>query len=326
MPVHKHTRDMISAEPSVSATPAGTFKTIGGVTGGGTISARLDRLPATRSVWKLVICSAWLLFRTLRPAVHGLCRAGLVQERHPHADDTPACLVPRASRVSSRRCSRAVHRHARVRLCSPTGSGGARSSPVRCSGTRPRTSSWRFRHGVRLNLWRFIAGLGIGVELVTIGTYLSELVPKHIRGRAFALRTGGRLLGRSGRRLSCRTCSCRAPARYRRLALGRADRRARRAVRLVDPAESAGKSALARAARPRRGSRPVMTALEARVAGGIRPSRCRRLRRRNRSRAQGALPRDVGAALSEAHDDDDHLQHASRPSATMASPTGCRRC
>ena len=37
-----------------------------------------------------------------------------------------------------------------------------------------------------LNFWRFMAGLGIGVELVTIGTYISELVPKHIRGRAFA--------------------------------------------------------------------------------------------------------------------------------------------
>jgi MFS transporter, putative metabolite:H+ symporter len=37
-----------------------------------------------------------------------------------------------------------------------------------------------------LNFWRFLAGLGIGVELVTIGTYISELAPKHIRGRAFA--------------------------------------------------------------------------------------------------------------------------------------------
>ncbi len=37
-----------------------------------------------------------------------------------------------------------------------------------------------------LNGWRFLAGIGIGVELVTIGTYISELVPKQIRGRAFA--------------------------------------------------------------------------------------------------------------------------------------------
>ncbi len=37
-----------------------------------------------------------------------------------------------------------------------------------------------------LNLWRFIAGIGIGVELVTIDTYIAELVPKGVRGRAFA--------------------------------------------------------------------------------------------------------------------------------------------
>ena len=29
-----------------------------------------------------------------------------------------------------------------------------------------------------LNLWRFISGIGVGVELVTIDTYLAELVPK----------------------------------------------------------------------------------------------------------------------------------------------------
>jgi putative MFS transporter len=38
-----------------------------------------------------------------------------------------------------------------------------------------------------LNLWRFISGIGVGVELVTIDTYLSELVPPNLRGRAFAI-------------------------------------------------------------------------------------------------------------------------------------------
>jgi putative MFS transporter len=37
-----------------------------------------------------------------------------------------------------------------------------------------------------LNLCRFISGIGVGVELVTIDSYLSELVPKEQRGRAFA--------------------------------------------------------------------------------------------------------------------------------------------
>ena len=40
---------------------------------------------------------------------------------------------------------------------------------------------------VGLNLWRFISGIGVGVELVTIDTYLSELVPANLRGRAFAI-------------------------------------------------------------------------------------------------------------------------------------------
>jgi putative MFS transporter len=38
-----------------------------------------------------------------------------------------------------------------------------------------------------LEFWRFLAGLGLGVEMVTIGTYLSELAPKALRGRAFAI-------------------------------------------------------------------------------------------------------------------------------------------
>jgi MFS transporter, putative metabolite:H+ symporter len=40
---------------------------------------------------------------------------------------------------------------------------------------------------VGLDLWRFLAGVGVGVELVTIDTYIAEIVPKEFRGRAFAL-------------------------------------------------------------------------------------------------------------------------------------------
>jgi putative MFS transporter len=45
-----------------------------------------------------------------------------------------------------------------------------------------------FQHSAGdINLWRLLAGIGIGVELVTIDTYLSELMPKHLRGRAFVV-------------------------------------------------------------------------------------------------------------------------------------------
>ena len=38
-----------------------------------------------------------------------------------------------------------------------------------------------------INCCRFITGIGLGIELVTVDAYLSELVPAHMRGRAFAI-------------------------------------------------------------------------------------------------------------------------------------------
>ena len=41
--------------------------------------------------------------------------------------------------------------------------------------------------GQSLNIWRFVAGVGFGVQLVTIDSYIVELVPRTLRGCAFAL-------------------------------------------------------------------------------------------------------------------------------------------
>lgn len=35
-------------------------------------------------------------------------------------------------------------------------------------------------------LWRFITGIGVGIEIVTIDVYITELVPQYMRGRAMA--------------------------------------------------------------------------------------------------------------------------------------------
>ena len=40
---------------------------------------------------------------------------------------------------------------------------------------------------VQLHAWRLVSGIGIGVELVTIDAYVSEVAPARLRGRAFAL-------------------------------------------------------------------------------------------------------------------------------------------
>jgi putative MFS transporter len=36
-------------------------------------------------------------------------------------------------------------------------------------------------------IWRFIAAIGVGAEIVAVDAYLSEMTPKAMRGRAFAL-------------------------------------------------------------------------------------------------------------------------------------------
>ncbi len=43
------------------------------------------------------------------------------------------------------------------------------------------------RTGQWLNIWRFVAGVGFGVQLITIDTYIVELVPRELRGRAFSI-------------------------------------------------------------------------------------------------------------------------------------------
>lgn len=44
-----------------------------------------------------------------------------------------------------------------------------------------------FQHtALGINIWRLIAGIGVGAELVTIDSYIAEFVPAKMRGRAFA--------------------------------------------------------------------------------------------------------------------------------------------
>ena len=40
---------------------------------------------------------------------------------------------------------------------------------------------------VGIDAWRFFTGIGLGLELVTIDSYIAELVPASVRGRAFAI-------------------------------------------------------------------------------------------------------------------------------------------
>jgi putative MFS transporter len=153
----------------------------------GAIAARLDRLPPTRSVWKLVILlSCGFFFEMYDLLYTGYIAPGLVKSGlYSAASHEMFSSASIASFIASL-------------------FAGLFVSTIACGfladrfGRRP-VFTWSlmfyvvanvamaFQHSAAaINFWRFLVGLGIGVELVTIGTYISELVPKQIRGRAFA--------------------------------------------------------------------------------------------------------------------------------------------
>ena len=102
-------------------------------------------------------------------------------------------------------------------------------------------------------LWRFIAGVGIGVELVTIDTYISELVL--LRGDSqpsFCHQSGDPIRRCPACHLSVLEAGPNRSPGDRWLALGGRCSGAGRPLRLVDQTRSARIAPLARPARPAR--------------------------------------------------------------------------
>jgi putative MFS transporter len=150
-----------------------------------TILARLDRLPSTRHIWQLItllslggMFELYDLFMTAY-IIPGLMKAGLLANVGVSIFTGPALFV--AATFTGLFIGTAVFGYAADKY-------GRRtiftySMLWYCAATLVMAFQ---DSGFGVSLWRLIAGIGIGVELVTIDTYLSELVPKSMRGRAFA--------------------------------------------------------------------------------------------------------------------------------------------
>ena len=153
----------------------------------GSISARLDRLPATRTIWRLVALLSlggffefYDLFFTGYIAP-GLVRSGILTASTHGLFGTTGIASFVAAMFSGLFLGTALFGFVADRF------GRRTIFTYSLLWYTVASVMMAFQNDVfGLNLWRFISGIGVGVELVTIDTYLSELVPKELRGRAFA--------------------------------------------------------------------------------------------------------------------------------------------
>ena len=155
----------------------------------GTIAARLDRLAFSASLKKLVAADfAGRGVRILRPVHDRLYRAGPGRRRICSPPTPAGFFAPDGVgffvfctfagmwagcggfRLHRRPAGPARHLHLFAALV-------LRWPPLVMA----------FQHSAAsIDLWRFIAAIGVGLEQVTIDTLLPELVPRRSRGRAFA--------------------------------------------------------------------------------------------------------------------------------------------
>jgi putative MFS transporter len=154
------------------------------------VSARLDRLPATRSIWKLVALISFGAFFEIYdltlsgPLSLGLLAAGIFRSGSAGffglTDQATFVAATFAglwvgtigfSAAADRFGRRPIFTFALLWYAVATVVMGLQSSAI------------------AIIIWRLIASIGVGIELVAIDCYLAELMPARVRGRAFAFST-----------------------------------------------------------------------------------------------------------------------------------------
>ncbi len=156
----------------------------------GMIAARLDRLPATRSVWTMLgLLSLGGLFEFFDLFMAGYIAPGMLREKIIVASTggwlgvigisgfaTFVAAFFAGLWVGTLGFSFIADRYGRRAIFTFSLLWYAIASVIMVF---QYDTFW-------VVFWRFVAGVGVGVELVTVDTYISELAPASLRGRAFA--------------------------------------------------------------------------------------------------------------------------------------------
>jgi MFS transporter, putative metabolite:H+ symporter len=153
-----------------------------------TVTARIDRLPPTASIWRLVVLlsvggffEVYDLFQmTYLPP--GLIRDGIF---HVGAKGLFG-LSDQATLGAATFVGLFVGEMGVARLADHFGRRAVFTGALLLY-TLASLAMCAQSTAAGVNLCRLVAGIGAGAELITIGAYLTELVPKAMRGRAFAV-------------------------------------------------------------------------------------------------------------------------------------------
>ena len=154
----------------------------------GSISARIDRLPATRTIWTMLVLLGFGMFFELYDLLFTAYVAPSLVKSGVLTAKTVGLFG--ATGVASFIAALFAGLFVGTILCGFLADlYGRRAiftwSLLWYSAANIMVALQTDAFG--LNAWRFVSGVGLGLEMVTIGAYVSELAPKRLRGRAFAV-------------------------------------------------------------------------------------------------------------------------------------------